>query len=110
MSFDGCAAPRGRITSGGGFHPESCRPVADERLGRVKWLLWHGNQYRAGETIGFFLDDVDALQVDYPNLHKFARAAREFGVYIAANTAGRSTMASGTAPASADPHAWPNPG
>jgi hypothetical protein len=41
-----------------------------------------------GETIGFFLDDVDALQVDYPNLHKFARASHEFGVYIAANTGG----------------------
>jgi hypothetical protein len=41
-----------------------------------------------GETIGFFLDDVDALQLDYPNLHKFARAAHEFGVYIAANTGG----------------------
>jgi hypothetical protein len=35
-------------------------------LERIKWLLWHGNQHRAGETIGFFLDDVDALQVDYP--------------------------------------------
>ena len=55
-------------------------------LERIKWLLWHGNQHRAGETIGFFLDDVAALEVDYPNLHKFARAAHEFGVYIAANT------------------------
>jgi hypothetical protein len=55
-------------------------------LERIKWLLWHGNQYRAGETIDFFLDDVDALEVDYPNFHKFARAASEFGVYIAANT------------------------
>ena len=31
---------------------------------------------------------MDALEVDYPNLHKFARAAHEFGVYIAANTDG----------------------
>ena len=51
-------------------------------LERIKWLLWHGNQYRAGQTIGFFLDDVDALEVDYPNLSKFARAAQEFSVYI----------------------------
>jgi hypothetical protein len=29
---------------------------------------------------------VAAVEVDYPNLHKFARAAHEFGVYIAANT------------------------
>jgi hypothetical protein len=27
-------------------------------LERIKWLLWHGNQHRAGETIGFVLDDV----------------------------------------------------
>jgi hypothetical protein len=49
-------------------------------LERIKWLLWHGNGHRAGETSGFFLDDVDALQVDYPNLHKLACAAHEFGV------------------------------
>ena len=55
-------------------------------LERIKWLLWHGNQYRAGQTIGFFLDDVDGLEVDYPNLSKFARAAQEFAVYIASNT------------------------
>ena len=54
-------------------------------LERIKWLLWHGNQYRAGQTIEFFLDDVDALEVDYPNLSKFARAAQEFSVYIASN-------------------------
>ncbi len=54
-------------------------------LERIKWLLWQGNQYRAGETIGFFLDDVDELEVDYPNLRKLAKAAREFAIYIAAN-------------------------
>ena len=48
-------------------------------------VLWDGNQYRAGQTIGFFLDDVDALEVDYPNLSKFARVAQEFSVYIASN-------------------------
>ena len=54
-------------------------------LERIKWLLWHGNQHRAGETIGFFLDDVDGMQVDYSNLRKFARTAHEFAVYIASN-------------------------
>jgi hypothetical protein len=54
-------------------------------LERIKWLLWHGNQYHAVQTFGFFLDDVDALEVDYPNLSKFARAAQEFSVYIASN-------------------------
>ncbi len=54
-------------------------------LERIKWLLWHGNQHRAGETIGFFVDDVNGLEMDYPNLRKFARTAHEFAVYIAAN-------------------------
>jgi hypothetical protein len=55
-------------------------------LDRIKWLLWHGNQHRALETISFFEDDVGALEVDYPNLGKFARAAHEFAVYITSNT------------------------
>jgi hypothetical protein len=54
-------------------------------LDSIKWLLWHGNQHRAGEEIAFFEDDVDGLTMDYPNLGKFARAAHEFAVYIASN-------------------------
>jgi hypothetical protein len=56
-------------------------------LERIKWLLWHGNRHQAEETICFFLDYVDAREVDYPNRHKFSRAAHEFSVYIATNTA-----------------------
>ena len=54
-------------------------------LDSIKWLLWHGNQYRAGEEIAFFEDDVDGLAMDYANLGKFARAAHEFAAYIASN-------------------------
>ena len=66
-------------------HDEAAGKSLLAELERIKWLLWHGNQHRAGETIGFFLDDVDGLEVDYPNLSKFARAAHEFAVYIASN-------------------------
>jgi hypothetical protein len=55
-------------------------------LDSIKWLLWHGNQHSALEAIGFFEDDVGALEVGYPNLGKFARAAHEFAVYITSNT------------------------
>jgi hypothetical protein len=58
-----------------------------EDIERIKWLLWHGNQHRALQTIACFEDDVDVLEVDYPNLGKFARAAREFSVYISKNAA-----------------------
>ncbi len=51
----------------------------------IKWLLWHGNQHRAGEETVFFEDDVDDLEVSYPNLGKFKRAAHEFAVTIASN-------------------------
>ena len=54
-------------------------------LDSIKWLLWHGNQYRAGEEIASLEDDVDGLAMDYANLGKFARAAHEFAVYIASN-------------------------
>jgi hypothetical protein len=56
-------------------------------LERIKWLLWHGNRHRAGEAISFLEDDVEALDVGYPNLGKFSRAVREFAVYIADNAA-----------------------
>lgn len=58
-----------------------------EDIERIKWLLWHGNQHRALQMIACFEDDVDVLEVDYPNLSKFARAAREFSVYISNNAA-----------------------
>jgi len=54
-------------------------------LDSIKWLLWHGNQYRASKEIAFFEDDVDDLEMSYPNLGKFKRAAHEFAVYIASN-------------------------
>ena len=66
-------------------HDDTAGKSLLSQLERIKWLLWHGNQYRAGDTIQFFLDDVDALEVDYPNLSKFTRAAQEFAVYIASN-------------------------
>jgi hypothetical protein len=55
-------------------------------LARTKWLLWHGNQHRALETIGFFEDVFGALEVDYPNLGEFARATHEFACYITSTT------------------------
>ena len=55
------------------------------RTPSIKCQLWHGNQHRAGEEIAFFEDDMDDLEVGYPNLGKFKRAAHEFAVYVASN-------------------------
>jgi hypothetical protein len=53
---------------------------------RIKWLLWHGNLYRAVPAVNELQDDVDALEIDYEYSGKFARAAHEFATYIANNT------------------------
>lgn len=57
-----------------------------DSLESIKWLLWHGNQHRSRQEIEFFEDDVAGLELDYPHLGKFARAAHEFAVYITSNT------------------------
>jgi hypothetical protein len=57
-----------------------------DSLESIKWLLWHGNQHRSRQKIEFFEDDVAGLELDYPHLGKFARAAHEFTVYITSNT------------------------
>lgn len=54
-------------------------------LERIKWRLWHGDIHRALEEIGDFEDDVDGLEVDYPNLRRFRKTAHEFAVYVADN-------------------------
>jgi hypothetical protein len=54
-------------------------------LGRLKWRLWHGDIHRALEEIHDLEDDVDGLELAYPNLGRFRRAMHEFRVYIAEN-------------------------
>jgi hypothetical protein len=54
-------------------------------LERTKWLLWHGNYYRAQQQADDLRDDVKGLEMDYPHLGKFARSAHEFAVYIRSN-------------------------
>ena len=63
--------------------PVGSRLLAD--IERLKWLLWHGNRHRAREAIEDLEEDVDTLDVEYPNLRKFAKPVHEFSVYIAAN-------------------------
>lgn len=64
-------------------------PAAGERLladiERIKWLLWHNNLHRAGLAMDDLQADVEGLEADYPLCGKFARAVREFTIYIASN-------------------------
>jgi hypothetical protein len=54
-------------------------------LESIKWILWHGNLVRAVDAVRRFAEDLDDLQLDNPQLRKFARAAHEFCVYIESN-------------------------
>lgn len=58
-----------------------------DNLGRIKWLLWHGNSFRAREVIDDLNFDVEALDTGYPNMRKFVTVVSEFQFYIASNEA-----------------------
>ena len=66
-------------------NPHLAKTVLDE-LERLKWFLWHGNAYRALETIeGLEFDlDVDGAGLEQ---RKLCKAVVEFGGYIGANSA-----------------------
>ena len=76
----------GTIRRGVAHHDEAAGARLLAELERIKWLLWHGNQHRARTSIGDLEEDVDGLEIDYPNLRKFAKSAHEFAVYIRTNT------------------------
>jgi hypothetical protein len=67
-----------------------------KELERVKWFLWHGNVFRADETLTDLMFDVDgAIEEDrearrpiHLVLKKLARALEEFATYIDNNASG----------------------
>lgn len=76
----------GQYAKGVAQHDAAVGTRLQDSLDSIKWLLWHGNQYRSRQEIEFFQDDVNGLEVDYPYLGKFARSVHEFAVYIADNS------------------------
>ena len=57
-----------------------------QELQRVKWFLWHGNVFRARQTVDDLTTDLttDITDVGVES-GKLAKAIREFGGYLAAN-------------------------
>ena len=53
-----------------------------QELQRVKWFLWHGNVFRARQTVDDLTTDITDVGVESG---KLAKAVREFGGYLAAN-------------------------
>ena len=66
-----------------GDNPSLAKTVLDE-LERLKWFLWHGNVYRALETIDGLEFDLD-LEGAGLEQRKLLKAVVEFGGYIRAN-------------------------
>ena len=54
-----------------------------QELQRVKWFLWHGNVFRARQTVDDLTTDL-TTDVGVES-GKLAKAVREFGGYLAAN-------------------------
>jgi hypothetical protein len=55
------------------------------RLERIKWKLWHGDAREALIRIEDLVEDLEALESDYPNLARLTKAAAEFATYIRNN-------------------------
>jgi hypothetical protein len=51
---------------------------------RIKWLLWHGNTFRAMQELTWLLDEVDVEETSLEQ-GKFVKALGEFHGYIQAN-------------------------
>jgi hypothetical protein len=66
-------------------NPELVAEVAEE-LERLKWFLWHGNVFRALQTVGDLEMDLD-VEDTCPEQRKLLKTVTEFGGYIRANSA-----------------------
>jgi hypothetical protein len=68
-----------------GLDPQSARAAASE-LERIKWLLWHGNTFRALHVIGDLKIDLD-VEDPTERQRKLYKTLAEFEHYIQANAA-----------------------
>ena len=71
-------------------NPELAAEVAAEvaeELERLKWLLWHGNVFRALQTVDDLQIDLDNTEHPSREQQKLLKMVTEFGGYIRANGA-----------------------
>jgi hypothetical protein len=67
---------------------EGCvdRDQVAKDMERLKWLLWHGNTFRADQVLSWLEDDLDSEDPGEAQ-RKLAKYLAEFAGYIRANTA-----------------------
>jgi hypothetical protein len=64
-----------------GFEP---REIAIKQLERIKWFLWHGNTFRALQTVSWLYIDID-VETPTKKQQKLIRKLEEFETYIRNN-------------------------
>ncbi len=59
----------------------------DHKLERIKWFLWHGNTFKALQSLQMLITDLEVLEdfLQTPATTKFLKLVREFEGYISAN-------------------------
>src|SRR5216684_7115985 len=67
-------------------HPELATQVAED-VERLKWFLWHGNVFRALQTVEDLQIDLDNTEHPSHEQQKLLKMVTEFGGYIRANGA-----------------------
>ena len=67
-------------------HPELAAEVLEE-LARLKWLLWHGNVFRALQVVDDLQIDLDNTEQPSIEQQKLLKMVTEFSGYIRANGA-----------------------
>jgi hypothetical protein len=70
-----------------GLHPtDGVAPaVANADLERIKWLLWHGNVYRALQEIEALIWRLEGIEEPSPSGRKLAKGLTEFETYVRNN-------------------------
>ncbi|WP_018431432.1 ISKra4-like element ISUnCu7 family transposase [Hoeflea sp. 108] len=75
----------GQYAKGLAHHNPSEAEDTARELKRIKGYLWNGNRRQALPCIEWLIDDLDAVETDYPSMKAFRKAAGEFNTYIANN-------------------------
>ncbi len=70
---------------GAAHHNEAEGRSLLKTLSSIKWLLWHGNQYRAQQEVKNLRNQVESLEVNYQHLKRLRRSVQEFAVYKRSN-------------------------
>jgi hypothetical protein len=78
------------------------------QLGRLKWFCWHGNVFRALQTVDDILFDLDITE-PCPGAGPTAQAVREFDSYIRANAERIPNYGNASVLARPSPPRSPNP-